>query len=225
VSMETAGSACRPREAGTKLSSTAALPSAGRAQGQAYAPAPRAAAVVQDHMHGAGRMGKAALRCGRLQLQLQAAQIAMADDHAGGSAAGQQKSQQIAEIELVVDGRNQQHDQRGQHGPARARGQDVDIALGQSEPVAGRQARQRPAADAGGQGKPAGSLRRFRLLALAQGLLQAMKFRLHHGSQDSGTACIMARTCSTAPRPAWPTGTSLWAITWGSMAWTSSGAT
>ena len=44
----------------------------------------------------------------------------------------------------------------------------------------------------------------------------------HHAS---GTASTMARTCSTAPRPASPTGTSRWAMVWGSTACTSSGAT
>ena len=43
--------------------------------------------------------------------------------------------------------------------------------------------------------------------------------------QGSGTASTMARTCSTAPRPASPTGTRRWAMVCGRMACTSSGAT
>ena len=67
-----------------------ALP--GLVQGEAYAPAARAAGIVQTDMHRAGRMGKTAARCIALRTcaakaQLQTAQIAMAHNHAGGGAA------------------------------------------------------------------------------------------------------------------------------------------
>ena len=45
------------------------------------------------------------------------------------------------------------------------------------------------------------------------------------GGHRSSISSIIARTCSTAPRPASLTGIMRWATHWGRMAWTSSGAT
>ena len=102
-------------------------------------------------------------------------------------------------VELVVDGGDQQHQQRGGEHPAGRRRDDVDVALRQRQGVARRPARQEPAVDASARGRQ----------------------RVH----GKGTAATMARTCSKAPRPASPTGVTRCATVCGSTACTSSGAT
>lgn len=108
-------------------------PLAAAAHGQADAVAHAAPRVVQhDAEHGgAARV----LRFRRHQMQRQPAQCPMSDVHADGDAAGQQEGQQIAEIELVIDRRDQQHQQREAEHPACARRHDVDVALREFDDV------------------------------------------------------------------------------------------
>lgn len=104
--------------------------------GQADAIARRLA--FAGHLHFYGRAGSHEVRLGRLEVQRDAAQRGVADVHADHGAARQQKGQQVAQVELVVDGGHQQDQQRQRQHPPCARGQDVDIALGQRERVAQR---------------------------------------------------------------------------------------
>jgi len=122
-------------------------------QGHADGMARRAARIGELDVQHRQRAGEQRLR--RQQLQGQAAQRVVADHHAGGGAAGQQEGEQVAQVELVVDGGDQQHAQRGRQHPAGARGQDVDVALGEQQRVGQRQARLPPGAQARAPG-PAG---------------------------------------------------------------------
>ena len=64
----------------------------------------------------------------------------MADVHAHDDTAANQKSQQVTQIELVVDTGNQQYQQGGNHQPTRFGGQNVDVALRQRQGVRQREA-------------------------------------------------------------------------------------
>ena len=70
------------------------------------------------------------------------------------------------------------------------------------------------------KGNAAGELDvRFELIANGRGT-QAVHDTVvaYNAAQRSGTASIMARTCSTGPRPALPSGTRRWAMVCGRMA-------
>jgi len=87
-------------------------------------------------------------RCGRGQVQGKAAQRAVADVHAHHRAARQQKREQVAQVELVIDAAHQHHQQGERQHPARPGGQDVDVALGQQQTVGGWQACRQPSVEA-----------------------------------------------------------------------------
>ena len=70
-------------------------------------------------------------RLRRVQMQRQAAHIGMPGQHACQRTASEQKGEQIAHIELEIDGGNQHNQHRERQHAARCRRQDVDIALGQ----------------------------------------------------------------------------------------------
>ena len=84
-----------------------------------------------------GDYGSAARKAGLGwgQMQREATQRAVADMHADHGATGQQKGQYIAQVELVVDAGNQEHQQGDAQHPAGAGRQDVDVALGQRRAV------------------------------------------------------------------------------------------
>ena len=150
--------------------------------------------------------GRAARERGRdrPQVQGEAAQGAVRDVHRDDAAAREQEGQHVAEVQLVVDGRDQQRDQRGGEEQARPGGQDVDVALVEQQRVAAAQALLPPGSEAAphqGHGAHAGDV---------------------HGK---ATASTIARTCSTRPRPAPATGTRRCAAAWTRTDWMSSGAT
>ena len=172
--------------------------------------------ALAGELHLQRRAAAHELRLGLLQMQRQPAQRGVADVHANHGAARQHEGEQVAQVELEVDGGNEQHHQRHRQHPSRAGGQDVDVALCQLQGVGAFEAPLPPRAKAPpqcGGGRPACQPARCGWGRGSGG---------HHAS---GTASTMARTCSTAPRPASPTGTSRWAMVWGSTACTSSGAT
>ena len=104
---------------------------------QADAVAHRRPRVGQhDRQRGAGA---GELRLGRHQVHRQSAQGAVAQVHADQGAAGQQEGEQVAQVELVVDRADQQHEQGGAQHEARPGRQDVDVALGQRDAVGQRQ--------------------------------------------------------------------------------------
>ncbi len=84
-------------------------------------------------------------RLRRQQVQRQPAQRGMAHVHARHRAAGQQEGEQVAQVELEIDRRHQQHQQRERQHPPSARGQDVHIALREQRGVRARQPRLPPA--------------------------------------------------------------------------------
>ena len=90
---------------------------------------------------------KMCARC--LQFHSKSAQRTVADMHADQRTASQQKCQQIAQIELVVDRCHQQREQRHAQHQARAGGQDIHRPLAQGDLVAQRQAVFKPGAKAG----------------------------------------------------------------------------
>ncbi len=150
----------------------------------------------------------------RLQVQGQAAQRGVRQVHRDDAAAGQQEGQHVAQVQLVVDGGDQQHQQRGAEHPAGPRRQDVDVALRQQQRVGARLARAGPGLEAGPQ-----VCRRVQTRRHGSGGFG------HGAAYGSGTASTIARTCSTRPRPAPATGTSRCAMVCGSTYCTSSGAT
>ena len=93
--------------------------------------------------------GTCELRVWRNQIHRQASERAMTDMHAHHGTAGQEKGEQVTQIQLVVDRRHEQHHQRCGQCEAGARGQDVHIALGQGDAVFERQTRLPPALKAG----------------------------------------------------------------------------
>ena len=182
------------------------------------------------------------------QIHSEAAQGAVAHVHAHDGAAGQQKGQQVPQVELVIDGRHQKHQNRRRQREAGACGQDVDIALVQSGGVAQGCARLPPVSKAAsheahgmqkgihpacsrsanrGRRRARGGRRRTGFAGLLAappwgGGAEGASGGCHHGS---ATASSMARTCSTEPRPASPTGMSRCAMVCGRTVCTSSGAT
>lgn len=167
-----------------------------------------ASRVVQDHTEHSRRPG--VLRLGWHEVHRKASQGPVAHMHADGHAPRQQESQQIAKVELIVDRRDQKQQQRRSQHPPRHCRHDVDIPLRQLERVRRRTTRHEPPVDTGTERRKGARDS------------DTSRRRLLHGS---GTAASIARTCSTAPRPASPTGVSRCAMVCGRTAWTSSGAT
>ena len=62
-------------------------------------------------------------------MQMDATQIVVAAIHAYSRSTSEHKGKQIAQIDLVIDGCDQQNHQGQQQHPTRTRGQDIDIAL------------------------------------------------------------------------------------------------
>jgi hypothetical protein len=72
------------------------------------------------------------------RVHVQPTRIAMGHVHAHHSNAQQPKRERVTQVELVVDAGHQQQQQCGRQHPARACGQDVEVAVCQAQCVAGR---------------------------------------------------------------------------------------
>ena len=142
--------ACQPRAAGTRLRCALAwpprrhvAPGHGAACGRRGPRSPgrrrgaRAPGLVITTSSSAGSPANTGGH--RPQVQGQAAQVAVRQVHRHQPGAGEQEGQRVAQVELVVDGRQQHHHQRGREGEAGPGGQDVDVALGQRPGVGERQ--------------------------------------------------------------------------------------
>jgi hypothetical protein len=183
--------------------------------------------VVHHHLQPRRLAGKTRRR--GPQVQRQPAQVAVCQVHGHQPRAGQQESQRIAQVELVVDGRQQHHQQRAGEGEPGPRGQDVDVALAQLPGVGERQPGLPPSPEpcpGRGRGERTQWPPRNRLRRAAGGApLGGSAEGASGGGQGMATASTIARTCSTGPRPAPATGTSRCATACGRMACTSSGET
>jgi len=101
---------------------------------------------VQPKVQAQRLSGKLCL--GRVQLQLQPQQIAVANAHGHQCCAGQHEGQQKSQIELEIDAGHQQHQQGERQHPAGAGGQQVEVAAADRMAAGARQMGQPPLAHA-----------------------------------------------------------------------------